>query len=194
MLSNQISAFEYVSILVSIILGLGITQILSVVSDLVFDTPKVKFYFPHTVWVVFLLFLHIQDWFITYQLKDIPVWYLPELFFILSYPVLLFVLSKVITPQEDDVDRTDLKTYYYRRYPTIFGLMGGSVLLSILFNTYLLKLSLIEQWPLAVFLALLLGLMRFKTQKEAVHMAFAMLLILGVGTAIWLERFNWVIR
>ena len=194
MLSNQISAFEYVSILVSIILGLGITQILSVVSDLVFDTPKVKFYFPHTVWVMFLLFLHIQDWFITYQLKDIPVWYLPELFFILSYPVLLFVLSKVITPQQDDLDRTDLKAYYYRRYPTIFGLMSGSVLLSILFNAYLLKLSLFDQWPLAVFLALLLGLMRFKTQKESVHLAFAMLLILGVGAAIWLERFNWVIR
>jgi hypothetical protein len=194
MLSNQISAFEYVSILVSIILGLGITQILSVVSDLVFDTPKVKFYFPHTVWVMFLLFLHIQDWFISYQLKDIPVWYLPELFFILSYPVLLFVLSKVITPQEDDVDRTDLKVYYYRRYPTIFGLMSGSVLLSILFNAYLLKLSLLDQWPLAVFLALLLGLMRFKTQKESVHIAFASLLILGVGAAIWLERFNWVIR
>lgn len=194
MLSNQISAFEYVSILVSIILGLGITQILSVVSDLVFDTPKVKFYFPHTVWIMFLLFLHIQDWFITYKLKDIPVWYLPELFFILSYPVVLFVLSKVITPQEDDVDRTDLKAYYYRRYPTIFGLMSGSVLLSILFNAYLLKLSLIDQWPLAVFLALLLGLMRLKSQKESVHIAFACLLILGVGAAIWLERFNWVIR
>lgn len=193
-MTNQISAFEYVSILVSIILGLGITQILSVLADLAYDTPRVKLYFPHTVWILFLLFLHIQDWFITYQLKDMPVWYLPELFFILAYPVVLYVLAKVIMPQADDLDRRNLKTYYYRRYPTIFGLMCWAVLLSIAFNAYLLKLSLLDQWPLAVFLALLLGLMRFKTQKEAVHIAFASLLILGVCAAIWLERYNWVIR
>ncbi len=57
--SNQISPFEYISILVSIILGLGITQILSAFTDLLYNYKKVKFYWPQLLWVLFILFLQI---------------------------------------------------------------------------------------------------------------------------------------
>lgn len=52
MVVNQISAFEYVSILVSIILGLGITQIISSFTDLLYHYKEIKFYWPHTLWVL----------------------------------------------------------------------------------------------------------------------------------------------
>ena len=100
--TNQISPFEYVSILVSIILGLGITQILSSFSDLLYNHKKVKFYLPHSIWVIFVLFLHIQDWFVTYQLKDKMIWELPELVFILLYPIMLFMAAKMLIPTNND--------------------------------------------------------------------------------------------
>ena len=51
---SNINPFEYVSILISIILGLGITQILSAFTDLLYDYKKVKFYWPHLLWIGFL--------------------------------------------------------------------------------------------------------------------------------------------
>ena len=109
MLSNQINPFEYVSILVSIILGLGITQILSSFSDLLYHYKTVKFYWPHTTWILFILFLHIQDWFITYQLKDKTVWRLPELLFILLYPVTLFMTAKMLLPTNENEEKANIK-------------------------------------------------------------------------------------
>ncbi len=61
----MISAFEYVTVLISIILGLGITQILTGIADLFQKSDRVKFYWPHILWVLFVLILHIQEWWVT---------------------------------------------------------------------------------------------------------------------------------
>ena len=44
---NQISPFEYISILVALIIGLGITQILSAFTDLLYNYKKVKLKYGH---------------------------------------------------------------------------------------------------------------------------------------------------
>jgi hypothetical protein len=54
--------FEYVIVLIFIILGLGITQIGSGVADLIHNSDRVKVYWPHTLWIIFVFFLHLQEW------------------------------------------------------------------------------------------------------------------------------------
>ena len=39
--------FEYVTVLISIILGLGITQIVTGVADIIHQWDKMKLYWPH---------------------------------------------------------------------------------------------------------------------------------------------------
>lgn len=194
MVANEISAFEYVSILVSIILGLGITQLLSSLSDLIIQEKGVKFYYPHTVWVIFLLFLHIQDWFITYQLKSLAVWYLPELFFILVYPILLYILSKVIVPAPDSENRKSLADYYFSRYRTIFSLMIAGVVVSVLFNIYLLNIGALAQWPLLVFMVWMAAMIFWNITHKTVHALLATTMLIGVLVILWHEQDNWVIR
>ncbi len=147
MINNSINPFEYVSILISIILGLGITQILSSFSDLLYHHKKVKFYSPHTLWVLFVLFLHIQDWFVTYQIKDKAAWSLPELVFILLYPITLFVAAKMLLPTNEEEERFDMKVFYFSQFPMIFLLISISILLSILFNIFFLKHPSCSKYP-----------------------------------------------
>lgn len=49
----MISAFEYVTVLISIVVGLGITEVLSGIADLIKQSKRVKFYWPHLLWVLF---------------------------------------------------------------------------------------------------------------------------------------------
>ena len=94
MVSNPINPFEYVSILISIILGLGITQILSSFSDLIYHHKKGKI-LPATHHLdSFFLFLHIQDW----LFKKITHEALHKLFaiFILMAVMLSVVLEKSV--------------------------------------------------------------------------------------------------
>jgi hypothetical protein len=193
MLNNTISAFEYISILISLILGLGITQILSALADLLYHYGKVKFYWPHTLWVVFILFLHIQDWFITYQLKNKPVWHLPELIFILLYPVALFSVSKMLLPTNDKEENVNMRLFYKTQFRVIFLFMGISILLSILFNIFLLDSKPLSQWHLLLFMATLAFIAFTKNKKEWVHQSLAVSIAIGTLLSILLERNNWVI-
>jgi len=194
MFSNQISPFEYVSILVSIILGLGITQILSAFSDLLYNFKKVKFYWPHSVWIIFILFLHIQDWFITYQLKDKPVWHLPELLFILLYPVSLFCVAKMLLPTNENEERFDMKRFYKSQYPLLFNIVSLSIIISMLFNVYFLKKPFLQQTPLMFFLAAMLFLSFKKITNEVLHKAVAVTIMLACILSVILEEDIWVIN
>jgi hypothetical protein len=191
---NQISAFEYVSILVSIILGLGITQILSSLADLLYHHSKVRLYWPHACWVVFIFFLHIQDWFITYQLKNIPVWDIPRLVFILAYPIVLFTCAKMLLPTNGSEEQYDMKKFYESQHRVIFMLVGLAVILSMLFNIYLLKRPIGEQGILILFLLLLAGFITRVFNSELMHRALAIIIVLATIISVILEKDNWVIR
>ncbi len=194
MLSIQISAFEYVSILVSIILGLGITQILSSFSDLLYHYKEVKFYWPHTLWVLFILFLHIQDWFITYQLKDKLVWTLPELFFILLYPITLFITVKMLLPSNESDKGTDMKVYCRSHYPVIFFILGIAVFISILFNVFLLEKAWRQQIVLLIFFSLIMYISVRKMEDELLHKWIAVLVGAASVLSVILEKSVWVIK
>jgi hypothetical protein len=193
-MNSQISPFEYVSILVSIILGLGITQILSSFSDLLYNSKKVKYYWPHTIWIIFILFLHIQDWFITYQLTGIKVWYLPELIFVLLYPISLFTTAKMLLPTNEVEKNDDMKKYYFSQYPTIFLLIGLCITLSIVFNILLLRNSIQDQLILLLFLTVMLLVGGLKLRSEFLHKIIAFIICISSIITIVLENKTWVIK
>lgn len=194
MFSNQISPFEYVSILVSIILGLGITQVLSAFSDLLYNYKKVRFYWPHTIWIIFILFLHIQDWFITYQLKDKPVWHLPELLFILLYPISLFCVAKMLLPTNENEERFDMQVFYAKQYPVIFFITSISIFISMLFNIWFLNKSLLQQIPLLLFFAGMIYISLKKVENQLLHKGLALIIISASLLSIILEEDIWIIK
>jgi hypothetical protein len=192
--ANTISPFEYASILISIILGLGITQILSSVSDLLYDLKKVKFYFPHTVWVIFVLFLHIQEWFVIYELKNKVGWTLPELSFILLYPIILFTTAKMLLPTNHQEEKFDLKVFFNSQFPIISRLIAICIMLSLLFNFFLLKLTFTQQIPLIFFFGITLFVSIKKEQNEFIHKIIAFLILIATLVSIALENDIWIIK
>jgi hypothetical protein len=191
---NAVNPFEYVSILVSIILGLGITQLLSAFADLLYRYQQVKFYWPHTLWVIFILFLHIQDWFIMYQLQTMKVWSLPTMMFILAYPVTLFICAKLLLPTSDREEKAEMKKFYFAQFPVLFFFVSLSILLSILFNIFLLARPWAEQSILIVFLLATGFLAAKKTQQEWPHQLLAVLIVLGAIAATVVEKNEWVVK
>lgn len=191
---SAISPFEYSSILVSIILGLGITQLLSAFTDLLYNHKNVTYYWPQTGWMLFILFLHIQDWFITYQLKDKPEWKLTEMLFVLLYPVSLFIAAKLLLPSNDKEESRNMKTYYMSQFPLLFTVMTISILLSVVFNTWLLAESLLAQVPLLVFLAIVLYVSIKKISRPLVHQWIALAVCSAAVISVILEKDKWVIK
>ena len=191
---SNVNPFEYVSILISIILGLGITQILSAITDLLYHYKKVKFYWPHLLWIGFILFLHVQDWFVTYQLREKHSWYLPELFFILFYPILLFAIAKMLLPTNESEERYNMKLFYMSQYRIIFFIVSLAIIVSILFNLILLKNSFQDQLLFIPFLVTMLVVSFMKIENEWVHKIIAFIISLVSLISIFVDQDNWAVK
>ncbi|MEP7317371.1 MAG: hypothetical protein ABI921_01475 [Panacibacter sp.] len=126
----------------------------------------------------FILFLHIQDWFIIYQLNDKPAWHLPQLFFLLLYPISIFCVAKMLLPAYKKEDRFDMKLFYNRHFSLIFIMVSVSIIISFLFNLFILKINVFIQIPLVIFLiSILFGSLK-NYRNETFHKAFTIAIIL----------------
>ena len=188
----MISAFEYVTVLISIVLGLGITQVLTGIADLVHQSNRVKVYWPHFVWVFLVLLMHVQEWWVTYDLKNYEPWRLPTFFFIMLYPVNLFILARLLFPFGMQDGIIDLKTFYFENYRKIFGFTCALILLAILDGVFIRSRSILDESLKLVLLLLMLFFISRKSLAELAHkiiatvFLFLLLLSIAVEWNVWL--------
>lgn len=191
---NSISGFEYITILISIILGLGITQLLSDVADIFYNSKKIKLYLPHSIWLLVVLFLHVQEWFVIYELKDYPVWKLPTFLFIILYPIVLFITAKILFPVIDGEEKVNLKEYYFQIFPKLFFLFCTCILLSILFNLLFLHQPFSQQLLLLLPFFIFLFIAFSKRQTAWIHWVLSIVVLLFVIGVTVVEMDAWHVQ
>lgn len=190
---NSISAFEYISILVSIILALGITQLLSLLAEMMTSFRFSVFYLPHFLWVAALMFLHIQDWFVLYELKNREVWTLPNFFFIMLYPILLYCGAKLLTPKASEEGTVDYRSHFNEHFDLLFYVLIGAIFHSLFFNVYFLKYALELQLLLLIPAGLLFFLAIREVRKFWVHLTLSIVVNFGFLLSVIIEYNNWKI-
>ena len=101
------SSFEFLSVLISVVVGLGIANILNGVGRLIHRSGEVKVSATFVAWALFLfLYMIVYWWTIVFGWRDWQNWNLLIFIFVLTYGVLLFLLSVILIPHDmpDDWD------------------------------------------------------------------------------------------
>ncbi|MEK6783175.1 MAG: hypothetical protein AABY93_15855 [Bacteroidota bacterium] len=168
--------FEYVTVLISIILGLGITQIITGVADIIHQWEQIKLYWPHMLWIVFVFFLHVEEWWVIYDLREIETWELSRFLFVILYPINLFILARILFPFGSNESGTDFKDFYFNNYKKFFaGVMVLSVL-ALLENLFISHFEFKDQFNQLILL-LVLGIIVYKNYTaEWLHKVIVILL------------------
>ena len=188
------SAFEYITVLIAIVLGLGIAQILTGLASLIKKSYKVNFYWPHLLWIIFILLLHVQEWWITYELKGHKPWRLPFFLFIMLYPVNLFLLARLLFPDKFVGNLIDMKAYYYKNFKKLFLLLALSALVSILYNLFVLQLSIIDQLLQLLLMAAVTMIAVRNLKAEWIHKLLSLIIIATMVISIAIEWNVWLIE
>ena len=123
--------FSYLSVLISIVLGLGVTSLLTGLARVVQLRDRIKIYWPTLCWVVTLLLIHVQMWWSMFGLRRVAVWTFPLYAITLLQPILLFFLSAVIWPDFDRDEALDLKANYWAQARWFFGILLALVFVSL---------------------------------------------------------------
>ena len=113
--------FEYISVLLSIIVGLGIVHLLTGISRLIQRPRELRVYWVHLVWVAYQFLQLVFFWWWEFQFNEIPSWTFPLYFFLVLYATAQYLPSVVLFPY-DLPSGFDFRSYYYERRKWFFGL------------------------------------------------------------------------
>ncbi|HVG30690.1 MAG TPA: hypothetical protein VM864_13360 [Pyrinomonadaceae bacterium] len=114
-------AFGYVSVIISVVIGLGLSHLLTGVVELFKARRRVRFYWVHLLWVALTFVGHIFLWWTMWNLRLIRAWNFFSFLLLLLAPVLLYVAASFLVPKVDDDGPVDLRAYFYENRPAFFG-------------------------------------------------------------------------
>jgi hypothetical protein len=125
------SLFEFLMILLSIIIGLGISELLTGFASILRTGRVSQLIVAH--WALFLtIFLVLlQVFWESWSLNVLTKWTFPAMVMMLLAPVLLHLVAHMIFPQSTDVD---LSEYYFSKSRIIYILLLLTALAGVLFR------------------------------------------------------------
>jgi len=126
-----VQAFEYLSVLISIVLGLGVTHLLSGFGRWLERRDSLQTYGPTLAWAAFVLLVHVQTWWTMFGYREYADWNFLQFTVVLLQPVVLFLLATLLFPSGDAPQR-DLREYFLHQRPWLFGLLAALVVVSLL--------------------------------------------------------------
>lgn len=125
------SAFDYLSVLISIILGLAITQILQGFRDLMQARSRLTLYWPSVLWAILLLVICVQEWWAMFSWRDHPSWTFVGFSMMLAQVVGTYLIAALVLPDVSGDEPLDLRAYYYANHRWFFTLGVLTVVASI---------------------------------------------------------------
>jgi len=127
-----VDPFSYLSVLLSIILGLAIAQVLEGYRALLLARARVRLSAPVLIWSGLLLLIATQAWWASFGLRERMNWDFLSFAIILLQMVLLYMLSAVVFPEVEPSDPVDLVDHFGRHRRIFYSLLIAMLVVSIL--------------------------------------------------------------
>src|SRR5262245_18554938 len=105
------SLFEFLMVLVSIIIGLGLAEVLTGVARMIRCRGSIATYWVHALGVCMIFAALLQQWWEIWALRSTSEWTFLGLVMMLSGPVGLFLMAHLVFPER--MEGVNLREYYY---------------------------------------------------------------------------------
>ena len=113
------TTFEYIAVLVSIIVGLSLTHVLGGVGRIIGNPGRAKVYWVHLVWSLYVFVYVVAFWWWEFQLSAVEVWTVQLYLFLVLYATLLYLLCVILYPREFP---SEFREYFHLRRKWFFSL------------------------------------------------------------------------
>jgi hypothetical protein len=169
-----VDAFSYLSVLLSIILGLAIQQVMQGYRALILARGRVRFAWVPLLWSGLILLIVVQHWWASFGLESRTAWTFADFLVTLLVTALIYMLAAIVLPDVPAGADVDLDTHYWRERKALFALFSAAVVASVL-REWQLEGRLPEPRNL-LFHALFLGvgLLGLLSRDRRVHAAIAL--------------------
>ncbi len=126
------SLFEFLMVLVSIIIGLGLAEILTGVARVIRYRKSVQGYWVHSVLVGVVFIAYLQNWWEIWDLRGAAEWTFIGLVIMLSAPASLFLIAHLLFPEP--MGGASLREHYHGVMRPVWWLGALTVVASTAFR------------------------------------------------------------
>jgi hypothetical protein len=105
--------FSYLSVLLSVILGLAVTQILQGFRALLLSRARIQIYWPVIGWAVLVLLICFQSWWAMFGMRTRHDWTFQQFAVVLLQTILVYMLAGLVFPDFSGESVVDLKESFY---------------------------------------------------------------------------------
>ena len=117
--------FEYLGVLVSVVIGLAITHLVSGTTGVVQERDKIRIFWVHQVWVLNIFLYLAFFWWFFFGWAPLNTWSMGVFWLLLGYALVLSLLAGMLYPTRGAVN--DFKEYFFRHHRWFFGLQVVAV-------------------------------------------------------------------
>ncbi|MEM7504043.1 MAG: hypothetical protein AAF417_18515 [Pseudomonadota bacterium] len=171
------SRFEYLSVLISIVIALGISEITIAWGRVFQQRVRTNIYWLHAFWSLFSLFLLIQAWWGFWRYRTVEAWSLGGLTMAISVVVVLSFSALMLVPRPSGDGNIDSRVIYFQNAPKFFGFGACFVFLVTTMDVLLLGSELLHVENLFRSIGFSSALLMIFAKNETVHAAFAIVSI-----------------
>jgi hypothetical protein len=111
--------FEFLMVLVSIIIGLAMAELLTGSARLLRARRSVDFYWLHTLLILGIGLAMLQIWWESWHLRDVGAVSFLQLCLLLASPIALFMMAHLLFPGRGEP--VVMRDYYFQQAPLIWG-------------------------------------------------------------------------
>lgn len=124
------SRFEYLSVLVSIVIALGIGEMTISWGRALQLRQRLTFSWLHLFWTLFILFMMVQFWWGFWTFRHVDPWTLPKLLTVLVEAVTLVLAALLIAPRPVESGPVDLHELFFA-HSRWFFLLGAALIVQL---------------------------------------------------------------
>jgi hypothetical protein len=118
------SQFEYVTVLVSIVIGFALSEILSIWGGLIRNRERLRPYWLYVGWTILTFLGLVQIWWGIWQLREVEFASFGRLVLLLSSPLTISLAVFVLHPPLARTGPIDLRDHYFSSCHWFFPLLA----------------------------------------------------------------------
>jgi len=140
--------FEYVLVIISVIIGLSLTELAIGISNLIQFHRTAVYYAPYFAALLFVFLSIIAYWSTLYSSRNRNSWTVPQIGVIFLLTMCYYVLAQIGVPDPSAFNQ-NYKEYFTENFTALY-LVGGFLGICLILETYILKRVRSRMWYVSI--------------------------------------------
>ena len=163
-------------VLISVVIGLGLTEILTGGANLLRERDSVRIYWIHVLFQFGVFFALLQQWWESWDWVGLQEISFVAVLTLLASPVFLYLIGHLLFPSQ--TKGADLEAYYYRQAPLLWGLVAAGTVVGTFIRPWAWGHPVFHAGNFSGIPTILICLVLMSTKNGRFHSILAPLIIL----------------